>query len=192
MTHLSIPVLGIHETPRRVQLRADQAWWNQNARGAEAESERLLEPFVLELDTYSVGRRLLFRGEVIGRVELQCGRCMEPYEYRLREPVSLLLEPLPTGSDVPEGGIELDPEDLELGRYAGEELDFGPVLLETLLTSWPMQPRCSEGCRGLCPVCGANRNRAPCACEAREGNRPFEVLGELLGQGRGTSKEPRD
>jgi uncharacterized protein len=28
-----------------------------------------------------------------------------------------------------------------------------------------MKPVCREDCRGLCPSCGANRNRETCSCQ---------------------------
>ena len=30
-----------------------------------------------------------------------------------------------------------------------------------------MKPLCKDECLGLCPMCGANRNTAPCACEPK-------------------------
>ncbi len=67
-----------------------------------------------------------------------------------------------------------------LGRYAGDRLDFQPVVLEMLSLVWPMQPRCTEECRGLCPVCGSNLNTDTCSCETRASNRPLAQLGKLL------------
>ena len=29
----------------------------------------------------------------------------------------------------------------------------------------PINPLCAETCRGLCPVCGGNRNQVACTCE---------------------------
>ena len=191
MSDLTIHVPSIEETPQRLRLTGDEGWWTAQSLPGDGGCERLLEPFVLDVEAYRIGRRLLFRGTLRGRVELVCGRCTEPFEYRMAEPLTLLLEPVPAGAEAPEGGLELDAEDLELGRYAGDELDFGPVLIETLLTSWPMQPRCSEGCRGLCPSCGADRNRTPCGCDEQDGNRPFGSLKELLARGQGTSKTPK-
>ncbi len=94
----------------------------------------------------------------------------------------MLLEPFPEAEGVREPGIEVDAEDLEIGRYAGEELDFQPVLRDLLLLSWPIAPCCSETCRGLCPSCGTNLNDRTCQCGPKEGNKPFAGLGELLGQ----------
>ncbi|HWO04128.1 MAG TPA: DUF177 domain-containing protein, partial [Methylomirabilota bacterium] len=55
--------------------------------------------------------------------------------------------------------------DLETDVYQHGQLDV-TALLETETTlALPMKPLCREGCRGLCPVCGGNRNITACACE---------------------------
>ena len=191
MPPLSLPVPSIEETPRRFRLEAGADWWEQASLPAELRPQAVLEPLVLDLEAYRIGRRLLIRGELRGVVELACGRCAEGYSHTFREPVTLLLEPLPAAAEVPEGGLELDAEDMALGRYGGEELDFAPVLLEALLTAWPMQPRCAESCKGLCPACGINLNAGECGCGAANVTRPFESLGELLSGARGRVRSPK-
>jgi uncharacterized protein len=59
---------------------------------------------------------------------------------------------------------ELGADDLETDIYDHDQIDLN-VLLETETTlGLPMKPLCREGCRGLCPTCGASRNAAPCGC----------------------------
>jgi uncharacterized protein len=110
----------------------------------------------------------------------------ESYTHEFREPIELLLEPSRAHSDAPKPGIELDAEDLTLGVYTGDELDFEPVLRDILALAWPMQPRCVQGCRGLCPVCGTNWNRTGCSCDVSEGSRPLAKLGRLLAESKRT------
>jgi uncharacterized protein len=191
VANLTLSVPSIEETPRRFLLEAGADWWEQSDLQSELSPLRMLEPPVLKLEAYRIGRRLLIRGELGGVVELACGRCAEGYSQAFHEPVTLLLEPLPATAEVPEGGLELDAEDMALGRYGGEELDFAPVLLEALLTAWPMQPRCAEGCKGLCPACGVNLNVGRCSCGGANVNRPFEGLGELLSGARGRTRSPK-
>jgi uncharacterized protein len=188
MAELTIALLEVGEARRRFRLEAGPSWWQDN-RGILRDPESgLARPLLLELEGYRLGERLFFRGTLSGAVELACGRCLEPYVYELSERIELLLEPLPRSSEPPEGGIELDPEDLEIARYRGDELDFGVVLRELLLFNWPVQPRCAEGCLGLCPSCGANRNLEPCRCAGDVKTRPFAGLGAMLeGKRRGTS-----
>ena len=185
---LAVTVAHVVESPGRFALRAENAWWTANRDVLPDQAAALVAPIELDLEGYRLGQRLLFRGSVAGRLELACGRCVEPFEHPLDERLELLLEPLPSPAPdrsdggIPEGGIELDAEDLEIGQYGGEELDFSVVLREILVFNWPMQPRCEEGCLGLCPSCGVNRNRESCQCGAEKPQGPFAELGKLLGQ----------
>ena len=59
---------------------------------------------------------------------------------------------------------ELGRDDLETDVYDHDQIDLNALLETETTLGLPMKPLCSEGCRGLCPTCGANRNAAPCAC----------------------------
>ncbi|MBW2282091.1 MAG: DUF177 domain-containing protein [Deltaproteobacteria bacterium] len=181
---LHVRVADLQPEPAPLGLVGDETWWTR-ARSLFLDPEsRLLEPFRLDLEAYRLGRRLLFRGRVQGQVELRCSRCADPFAFRFDAQLELLLEPFPETGEPRQPGIELDGEELELGRYAGEELDFEPVLRDHLLLSWPMAPCCAEGCLGLCPVCGENLNREACQCDPDRGNKPFAGLGDLLARSR--------
>ncbi len=45
-------------------------------------------------------------------------------------------------------------------------VDLAPLVRDAVLLGLPPAPLCEEGCLGLCPVCGANRNEARCSCDA--------------------------
>jgi uncharacterized protein len=188
MAELNVRCETVKETPRHFRLKAGTTWWASVRELFRDPDAGLAAPLVVEMDGYRLGARLLFRGRVTGEISLRCSRCGEPVALHVSEPLELLLEPAQNPAQIPEGGIELDPEDLELGRYAGDELDFGPVVLEILSLAWPMQPLCSESCTGLCPMCGAVRSRQACSCDTRQASRPFAGLGQLLEESR---KRPR-
>jgi uncharacterized protein len=180
MTCLAIPVAKLGDSPRRFLLDTDSGWWDRARETLRELEVGLREPFRLDLTGYRLGARLLFQGELRGAVELSCSRCLDPFAFPVRERVQLLLEPVAAHLPPPTGGIELDPEDLEVGRWGGDELDFEGLVSEILALVWPMQPRCREDCEGLCPVCGANRNREVCSCVAPGASHPLRGLGELL------------
>ena len=46
-----------------------------------------------------------------------------------------------------------------------KKLDVDALMHNEILTDWPMQVLCSEDCKGICPSCGANRNRTSCDCD---------------------------
>ena len=45
-----------------------------------------------------------------------------------------------------------------------------------------MKVVCSEACRGVCPVCGKNRNLEACSCVAGDAPGPFDILKKLKGK----------
>jgi uncharacterized protein len=184
MAELSVRCETVKETPRHFRLEAGPAWWSKVRELFRDPDAQLASPLVADFEGYRLGARLLFRGRLTGELALRCSRCGEPVALQVSEPLELLLEPAQNPALIPEGGIELDAEDLELGRYAGDELDFGPVVLEILSLAWPMQPLCTESCPGLCPMCGAVRSRQACTCEMRQASRPFAGLGQLLEESR--------
>jgi len=180
MANLIIQVHDIEDAPKRFHLEAGAEWWASTRPVPDEPPATLLAPLALDFEAYRLGKRLLFRGDLRGRFGLACGRCAEQYEQTIDEHIELMLEPNLDRQLERDAGIELDPEELGIGRYIGDELDFEPVLVETLLLSWPMQPRCTEGCRGLCPACGMNRNREDCSCDPEAAGRAFSGLGALL------------
>ena len=47
----------------------------------------------------------------------------------------------------------------------GSLVDLVPLVRDAVLLGLPPAPLCEEGCLGLCPVCGANRNEVRCICD---------------------------
>lgn len=191
MPVLCLEVHRIDETPREFRLVTDAPWW-ERARQALGEPEvEVRRSITVSLRAHRIGLRLLCQGTVDGVVDMICGRCLEPYPFELTEPLELLLEPAPAHSGLPEGTIAMDPDDPGVGRYTGDPLDLSPAVVEVLSLAWPVQPRCTESCKGLCPTCGTNRNQAPCRCAVDTTTRPFAGLREMLARGSGSGARRR-
>ena len=47
----------------------------------------------------------------------------------------------------------------------GYRLDTDLLLDNEILILWPMKVLCHESCKGICPVCGRNRNDGDCGCD---------------------------
>ncbi len=58
-------------------------------------------------------------------------------------------------------------------------LDLGPAFRAAVLLEVPIKNVCRGNCRGLCPVCGADRNTAPCTCETPRGDPRWKALGDV-------------
>ena len=71
------------------------------------------------------------------------------------------------------------PDD-ELYPYEGEKLDMTEAFFDNLFLEMPMTTVCSESCKGLCPICGANLNRGQCGCQTQKTDVRLSALGTLL------------
>ena len=67
-------------------------------------------------------------------------------------------------TDVDDEEIEVEDDDVSLTFYRDEQIDLNELLREQFYLALPMKPLCFDGCKGICPQCGTNRNTAPCDC----------------------------
>jgi uncharacterized protein len=83
---------------------------------------------------------------------------------------------------VRQGEVELGRDDMEVDFYQGDQLDLGSLLRSETDLALPMKPLCRPDCRGLCPVCGGNKNVTECRCDTRVPDprlAPLEALRRL-------------
>ena len=52
------------------------------------------------------------------------------------------------------------------GGGPGGVVDVSGLAREAIVLATPSRIVCNEGCLGLCPECGRDRNQGPCACPA--------------------------
>jgi uncharacterized protein len=109
-------------------------------------------------------------GQLTAGVEQECRRCLAPVVSEVDIPLDLRFDPEIEVEDEADGLYALDP--------GADELDLLPALREELLLALPDFPVCREDCRGLCSICGADRNESPCDCRSDEIDPRWEVLKE--------------
>ena len=51
--------------------------------------------------------------------------------------------------------------------------------MDNFYLNLPLISVCKPDCKGLCPVCGANRNVTGCGCLQTDTENPFSVLKDL-------------
>ena len=118
---------------------------------------------VAELLNHSLGE-IRLQGNLQVAVASPCDRCLEPVSLPIRSPFDLVYMP---ASEAAVGGEdEIDEAAVEVGYYEGNGLQLNDVLREVVLLALPMQLVCDENCKGICPVCGQNRNQRECACQS--------------------------
>ncbi len=65
-------------------------------------------------------------------------------------------------------GFEIAEAASSVIRLASEEFDTSTVVVEQVQLQIPMKPLCEEGCLGICPRCGSDRNQKPNCCAEKE------------------------
>jgi uncharacterized protein len=105
------------------------------------------------------------KGHLSAVMEAECDRCLETASFPLESDIDLFYRP--AAIDDPRSESALGSGDVELGFYEGGGLELKDIVQEQVLLSLPMQRVCSEACKGICPVCGQNRNQAQCGCATK-------------------------
>ena len=117
-----------------------------------------------ELVSASLGE-VRVHGQLQVTMEADCDRCLTATILPVAADFDLLYRPSDKSPLVPE--LELDEDESETGFYEGSGIELNEVLREQVLLSLPMQVICQEACKGICPVCGQERNTQECGCEAK-------------------------
>jgi uncharacterized protein len=140
---------------------------------------RVVAPVELSLDIEKArGEAFQVSGRVRTRLELSCSRCLEAFEVPVDTDFELRY--VPQTENAGESEREIAEDDLTTAYYREGMLDIGDLLREQLQLALPMKPLCREACRGLCPECGTNLNRATCDCVPKwEGARLAPLKGLL-------------
>ena len=60
--------------------------------------------------------------------------------------------------------------------FSGDTLSLDCAVLDNLYLSLPIVSVCRSDCKGVCPVCGADRNVTECGCMVPDPSNPFSVL----------------
>ncbi len=149
------------------------------------EDYRVAAPVVLTADVEKAGGdKFHVSGRVSTRLELACGRCLDPFEIPVDAEFDLRYLPQAENAgekdDRGKDERELADDDLETSFYSDGTLDLADLLREQFQLALPMKPLCSEACRGLCPQCGTNRNRTTCDCTDRWEDPRLAALKGLL------------
>jgi len=115
-----------------------------------------------ELLNHSMGE-VRIHGDLDVTVEASCDRCLEAIRFPMENHFDLVYMP---ASEAPTGGErEVGAAAIEVGYYEGSRLTVNDIFREVVLLALPMQLVCSEACKGICAVCGQNRNQRDCGCQ---------------------------
>jgi uncharacterized protein len=143
------------------------------------EEFRLAAPVDLEVEIHKDATKVRVTGRVVTTLRLDCSRCLEPFDIPVNSAFDALV--LPEAANAGEGEQQVADEDLGVSFYKDETLDLSELIREQFYLVLPMKPLCQTDCKGLCPVCGVNRNRETCTCQAQWTDPRFDALKRLTG-----------
>ncbi|HEX7613828.1 MAG TPA: DUF177 domain-containing protein [Thermoanaerobaculia bacterium] len=130
----------------------------------------------------------VLNGRVVFDGVTACARCLAPVPFRRSSEAYWLFAPAHAKPREekqerdPEDGLELLAADLDVLYYDDLVVPFDALVEEQVQLELPLKALCRDDCRGLCPMCGADRNLAPCACKPPADDR-WRTLRTLLDPG---------
>lgn len=116
--------------------------------------------------------QVLLNVTVRGTWDQECRRCLAA----VRTPVELqtILVYGDAGEEAEGDDGQIRPADLNANT-----LEYGDGIREELLLAHDPYVLCDPDCKGLCPVCGVNRNKETCECTLEEPDPRWDALREL-------------
>ena len=145
------------------------------------EDFRLVGPVELTGDIRKDAQKVRLTGHLRATLECTCGRCLEPFPVAVDTTFDLLF--LPAAVNTGDDDQEVEADDLGVSFYKDDVIDLRQLIREQFYLALPMKPLCRDDCKGLCPVCGINRNREVCSCDSAWVDPRFDALRKLKERG---------
>jgi uncharacterized protein len=123
----------------------------------------VVAPLVGNVEFLRTGPDILVIGTFEATIEKSCGRCLALFTAVVPVEVEEIFYPsldLITGHPLP------PPPDADEANRIDEQhiLDLYEVVRQALVLDSESVRYCRPDCKGLCPVCGQDRNVDPCTC----------------------------
>ncbi|TET55010.1 MAG: DUF177 domain-containing protein [Actinobacteria bacterium] len=112
----------------------------------------------------NVGKSIELAASVDSNLVLECGRCLESFQH----PMKLKLKEL----------FYFDNEESEY-NVEDDSIDVERTIIESIALNLDIKTLCKIDCKGVCPNCGINLNKASCECQKRDIDIRFNKLQKL-------------
>jgi len=123
---------------------------------------------------HEAAEEIRVRGEFSVPLQFTCDRCAEPFRTEIIDRFDLIYEPEPEAVAGQE--IAIKHSESEIGYYKWPGFELNDILEEQVLLAVPMQRLCRADCKGICPVCGQNRNEQDCSCQSSPADERWAAL----------------
>jgi len=123
---------------------------------------------------YKLNERFIARGNIKYSLELTCDVCLEKYNADFNKDFNLVI--------IPENLFDKNNiinDEFIILKNNSIEIDFNDFIKETIQISIPIKQKCKPDCKGLCPICGKNKNYYECSHKFINIDPRFEKLKEI-------------
>jgi uncharacterized protein len=117
--------------------------------------ERYPNGVTLTAEISHISHGVLVEGTIKGRERETCARCLEEFSRDVCVEVAEAYS-----EDVP----EVDALISDVAPLVNREIDVDELVSQLLVVDEPIAAVCDPRCRGICHICGGNRNVRACAC----------------------------
>ena len=141
------------------------------------------EAVIMEINFQAayISDRVMIKGKWQVDMEGECSRCLEKSTYSLKENFREEFIHLAGPAEQKESGKMAEQDNEERFFFKGELLDLAEYFRQAFLMSQPLKILCRDDCKGLCPICGVNKNREQCQCVRDAINSRWAVLEKIKG-----------
>ena len=109
-------------------------------------------------------------GRLKSRPSYECVRCLELNPVDLKLPIQFML------SNENRTFNEENNVEIIYLNDSKEYLDLDTMIADLIELAKPIKPLCKTNCKGLCSICGMNKNNRPCSCKLKEENTVWDKL----------------
>ena len=134
----------------------------------ETELSQVVEDFPagaklkLSVNASVSGDKILIKGCFQVKTGEECSRCLELFVNLVEADFSEVFTVLKNYSE--ENRDFLASETANDFNVTGDYLYLDEYIRQQIILNQVLSPVCKPGCKGLCPACGADLNKAPCSC----------------------------
>ncbi len=119
-------------------------------------------------------RQIYLRSDMRTAATFICDRCLENFDRKIDAVYSIVY--VSNGRTMAGAGKE---EEVHVIPADASYIDLDEDIRQYVLLAVPPKLLCTEECRGLCPLCGINRNRETCSCTTADLDPRWDALKKL-------------
>lgn len=127
---------------------------------------KFTEPVILQGEMIVENQVFKLEGNIRIKVELDCDRCTKSFEQKMDIPLA-------------ESFSHQEDSSEDICLFSGKEIELTNIIRDNIISYIPMKFLCSDNCKGLCDICGCNKNYQKCSCKNEEYDPRLEALLKL-------------